>query len=74
MKADFAKGDVYLLICGGRLLWTTQALFPRDLFARFDFFASRRRVNALPGMNRIVSFGDQPSPIPDSVLADLRVR
>ncbi len=56
----------------GRPLWTTEALFPGYLFARFDYFERRRQVNALPGVTRVVHFGDRPTPIDDAIMADLR--
>ena len=56
----------------GRPLWTTEALFPGYLFARFDYFERRRQVTALPGVTRVVQFGDRPSPIDDSIMAELR--
>ncbi len=56
----------------GRPLWATEALFPGYLFARFDYFERRRQINALPGVTRVVQFSDQPTPIDDSIMAELR--
>jgi transcriptional antiterminator RfaH len=56
----------------GHPLWATEALFPGYLFARFDYFERRRQVNALPGVTRVVQFGDQPTPIDDSIMTELR--
>ena len=57
----------------GRPLWTTEALFPGYLFARFEFLERRRQINALPGVNRIVSFGDRATALDDEIMADLRL-
>ena len=56
----------------GRPLWTTEALFPGYLFARFEYFERRRQINALDGVTSIVHFGEQTAPIDDSVMAELR--
>src|SRR3954471_13394773 len=56
----------------GRPLWATEALFPGYLFARFDYFERRRQINALPGVTRVVQFGDQVIPIGDGMMAELR--
>lgn len=56
----------------GRPLWTTEALFPGYLFARFEYWERRRQINALPGVAAIVHFGEQTAPVSDAVLAELR--
>jgi transcriptional antiterminator RfaH len=56
----------------GKPHWTTEALFPGYLFARFDYFERRRQINALPGVTNIVHFGERPAPIADPVMAELR--
>jgi len=56
----------------GRPLWTTEALFPGYLFARFDYFERRRQINALSGVTGIVHFGDQVARVDDAIIADLR--
>ena len=56
----------------GQPIWTTEALFPGYLFARFDYFARRRQINALPGVTSIVHFGEQVVPVADPVMAELR--
>jgi transcriptional antiterminator RfaH len=56
----------------GRPIWTTEALFPGYLFARFEYFERRRQVNAIPGVTSIVHFGEQMAPVDDQVMADLR--
>lgn len=56
----------------GRPLWATEALFPGYLFARFDFLERRRQINAVPGVTRVVHFGEQMAPIDDAIMAELR--
>ncbi len=52
--------------------WTTEALFPGYLFARFIYLEKRRQINALSGVTSIVHFGEVEAPIEDSIMADLR--
>src|ERR1041385_5012998 len=52
--------------------WTTEALFPNYLFARFDWHASLRRVHHAPGVSNVVHFGQRWPTISDNVMADLR--
>lgn len=68
----FAPRIRFRRLRAGRPLWTTEALFPGYLFARFDYFERRRQVNALPGVTRIVHFGERPTPVEDSIMAELR--
>ena len=56
----------------GRPLWTTEALFPGYLFARFEYRERRRQINALPGVAGVVHFGKRQAPIDDPVMAELR--
>lgn len=56
----------------GQPIWTTEALFPGYLFARFDYFERRRQINALPGVTSVVRFGEQMAPVADAVIAELR--
>jgi len=56
----------------GQPIWATEALFPGYLFARFEYFERRRRINALPGVTNVVHFGEQVSPVPDAIMAELR--
>lgn len=56
----------------GQPLWTTEALFPGYLFARFDYFTRRRQINALSGVTRIVHFGEQVAQVDDAIIAELR--
>ncbi len=56
----------------GQPLWATEALFPGYLFARFEYFERRRRINALAGVTSIVHFGENEAPIDDAIMAELR--
>jgi transcriptional antiterminator RfaH len=56
----------------GSPLWTTEALFPGYLFARFDYLARRRQINAIPGVTSIVHFGDQAISVDNAIVAELR--
>ncbi len=56
----------------GQPIWTTEALFPGYLFARFDYFERRRQINALPGVTSVVHFGEQVAPVDDAIIAELR--
>jgi transcriptional antiterminator RfaH len=56
----------------GRPIWTTEALFPGYLFARFDYFERRRQINALPGVTSVVHFGARPAEIEESLIRELR--
>jgi transcriptional antiterminator RfaH len=58
---------------GGRPLWATEALFPGYLFARFEYDARRRQINSLPGVTRVVRFGDRPAVVDDAIVAELRL-
>lgn len=56
----------------GRPIWTTEALFPGYLFARFEYLERRRRINALPGVASIVHFGEQATEVGEGMIAELR--
>jgi transcriptional antiterminator RfaH len=53
-------------------IWTTEALFPNYLFARFDLGASGQQVERVPGVIEIVRFGPHCPAIPERVIQDLR--
>ncbi len=71
--AVFAPRIRFRRMRAGRPLWTTEALFPGYLFARFDFFERRRQINALAGVTRIVTFGDRATAVEDEIMAELRL-
>ena len=52
--------------------WTTEALFPNYLFARFNLVNSLRQVHHSRGVRGIVHFGERWPTIPDAVINDLR--
>lgn len=54
------------------LVWATEALFPNYLFARFDWHANLRQVQAARGVSGVVHFRDRWPVIEESVIADLR--
>ncbi len=56
----------------GRPIWANEALFPGYLFARFDYFAQRRQIQAFPGVASIVHFGDRPAALEETLIAELR--
>jgi transcriptional antiterminator RfaH len=52
--------------------WVQEALFPGYLFARFDWQAAFRQVQASNGVRGIVHFGKNWPTIPDSTMKVLR--
>lgn len=52
--------------------WTTEALFPNYLFARFDWTDLLRRVCHAPGVSGVIHFGDQWPTVPDQLVGELR--
>ncbi len=53
-------------------MWTTEALFPGYLFARFDWPGELRAVRHAHGVSGIVHFGDRWPTIADPIIAELR--
>jgi transcriptional antiterminator RfaH len=53
-------------------VWTTEALFPSYLFARFDLSASGRRIRHAHAVLDVVHFGARYPRIPDLVIDELR--
>jgi transcriptional antiterminator RfaH len=53
-------------------VWTTEALFPNYLFARFDLGIAGQQVERVPGVIEIVRFGPHCPRIPERVIEDLR--
>jgi transcriptional antiterminator RfaH len=50
-------------------------LFPRYLFVSVDMAAQRwRSIHSTIGVSRLVCNGDEPAPVPDGVVAELRRR
>ena len=54
------------------LVWTTEAMFPRYLFARFALTELYRKVRYARGVVGIVQFGERYPTIEDGALAQLR--
>jgi transcriptional antiterminator RfaH len=53
-------------------VWFVEALFPSYFFARFDPLVSLRAVKHAQNVIRIVDFGGQLIPVPDSVISSLK--
>ena len=53
-------------------VWTTEALFPNYLFARFDWQDSLRRVQAVRGVSGVVHFGKRWPTISEETIQQLR--
>ena len=52
-----------------------EVLFPNYLFVQFDHDnVSAFSINYTRGVNRIISFGNQPSTVPDELIAQLKKR
>jgi transcriptional antiterminator RfaH len=52
-----------------------EVLFPNYLFVQFDHDnVSALSINYTRGVNRIISFGNQPSTVPDELIAQLKKR
>jgi transcriptional antiterminator RfaH len=54
------------------VMWVTEALFPCYVFVRMDYAVSWRHALSLSGVRSIVSFGEQPAILSDSIISDLR--
>jgi transcriptional antiterminator RfaH len=52
--------------------WTTEALFPGYLFARFPLLALLRHVQSLRGVRGVVHFGHRWPSIPDAAITELQ--
>ncbi|HZR18239.1 MAG TPA: transcription termination/antitermination NusG family protein [Verrucomicrobiae bacterium] len=57
-----------------RLAWTTEALFPTYLFARFDLATVLQQVQCVPGVIDLVRFGRHCPTVPDHAIEALRAR
>lgn len=58
---------------GGKLVWIDEPLFPHYLFISLDRIASNwRPIRSTRGVLRIVTFGQQPLPVEESLIATLR--
>ena len=68
----FAPMVRYQSLRGKRKVWSTEAMFPGYLFARFDFQTRFREIRSSHGIRGIVHFGELFPPVPDELLAQLR--
>lgn len=53
-------------------VWVTEVLFPSYVFAQFNWRDSLRLVHYLPGVAKVVSFGNHWPTIPDEAIDELR--
>lgn len=53
-------------------MWVTEAMFPTYVFARFDYAEKNRQIRATGGVTGIVSFGQIPAIVADTIIDDLR--
>ncbi len=58
----------------GKVVTTVRPLFPNYFFSRFDLHRDYALIKWGRGVNRIVGFGNYPSPISDSVVSLIRER
>ena len=59
----------------GRFVQSHKPLFPGYIFIRFDTGkGSWRSINSTQGITKLVSFGQVPAPVPDSLITQLRTR
>ena len=54
------------------LVWSTDALFPNYLFARFELAKRIHQVEAAPGIRRVVRFGAHYPKVPEAIIDTLR--
>lgn len=58
-----------------RYVGELRPLFPGYMFVTFDPASGPwRQINCTIGVSKLVSFGDQPSPIPPEFMSDLKLR
>lgn len=53
--------------------WVQEAMFPGYLFVRFVYPQLHRRIAAISGVARTLSFGGRPCVLDESIIADLRM-
>lgn len=59
---------------GGALLKVVKPLFPRYIFARFKASELLHKVTYTRGVNSVVSFGGNPTPVDDLIIDTIRSR
>lgn len=76
-RLRFKGYEVYLPLLAERRGWSDRSkivefpLFPRYVFCRFHF-NNRLPILSTPGVFKIVGFGANPSPVPDTEIESLR--
>lgn len=59
----------------GKFITTKRPLFPGYIFVAFDMTQGLwRTINSTYGITRLVSFGREPAPIPEDLVAQLKLR
>lgn len=56
----------------GKVEPVIRPMFPGYLFARFRYDEAFRPVTYTRGVRRVVSFGDQPTPVDDRIISEIR--
>ena len=57
---------------GGKKRAVVSALFPGYFFGRFCLAIAGRFVASRPGIIGLVRFGDEPTPVPDEVIEEMK--
>jgi transcriptional antiterminator RfaH len=58
----------------GRPTWSVAPLFPRYVFARFEFETQYFDVRYVPGVRQLVSAGRDPLVVPESIIDEIKRR
>jgi len=58
----------------GRPTFITKPLFPRYIFARFAVNDLLHKINYTRGVNSVVSFGESPTPVEESIIDMIQAR
>lgn len=59
---------------GGRFVTASMPLFPGYVFVAVDVGAQWRSINSTYGITRLVSFGQEPAPVPLALISQLMLR
>ncbi|HYJ88179.1 MAG TPA: transcription termination/antitermination NusG family protein [Pyrinomonadaceae bacterium] len=57
-----------------RRAFVSKPLFPGYIFARFNLITSLHGINSTRGIQRVVGFGDGPTPVDDQIIDMIRSR
>jgi transcriptional antiterminator RfaH len=55
-----------------RITWARRPLFPRYLFVRVEENEAWRPIRSTFGVTDIIAFGEKPTPVPESLIAELK--